>query len=117
MFIDFKKAFDSIHRGKMLRILKSYGIPGLIVAAIRLLYTETKTKALPPDEETQFFEILGEGLQGHTLPPQVLSIMLDYAMGQAIANEAQEIGFKLDQKRIRSHNSDTNTGLELADDS
>ena len=26
-FIDFKKAFDSIHRAKMIRILKAYGIP------------------------------------------------------------------------------------------
>ena len=26
-FIDFKKAFDSIHRGKMIKILKAYGIP------------------------------------------------------------------------------------------
>ena len=26
-FIDFKKAFDSIHRLKMMRILKAYGIP------------------------------------------------------------------------------------------
>ena len=25
-FIDFKKAFDSVHRGKMLKILKAYGI-------------------------------------------------------------------------------------------
>ena len=26
-FIDFKKAFDSIHRAKMIIILKAYGIP------------------------------------------------------------------------------------------
>ena len=26
-FIDFKKAFDSIHRGKLLEILRAYGIP------------------------------------------------------------------------------------------
>lgn len=25
--IDFKKAFDSIHRGKMIHILKAYDIP------------------------------------------------------------------------------------------
>ena len=25
-FINFKKAFDSIHRGKMIRILKAYGV-------------------------------------------------------------------------------------------
>ena len=26
-FIDFKKAFDSIHRGTMMKILKAYGVP------------------------------------------------------------------------------------------
>ena len=26
-FIDFRKAFDTIHRGKMLKILAAYGIP------------------------------------------------------------------------------------------
>ena len=30
-FIDFKKAFDSIHRGKMIKILKAYGIPPLLL--------------------------------------------------------------------------------------
>ena len=33
-FIDFKKAFDSVHRGKMIKILRSYGIPDKIVNAI-----------------------------------------------------------------------------------
>ena len=33
-FIDFKKAFDSIHRGKMMRILKAYGIPPNLLQAI-----------------------------------------------------------------------------------
>ena len=27
IFIDFKKAFDTLHRGKMLAILTAYGIP------------------------------------------------------------------------------------------
>ena len=27
IFIDFKKAFDTVHRGKLLLILKAYGIP------------------------------------------------------------------------------------------
>ena len=42
-FIDFKKAFDSIHRGKILRV---YGVPKLIVSAIELLYTSTNAKAI-----------------------------------------------------------------------
>ena len=33
-FIDFKKAFDSIHRGKMMQILRVYGIPPNLLRAI-----------------------------------------------------------------------------------
>ena len=33
-FIDFKKAFDSIHRGNMAKVLRSYGIPDKLVDAI-----------------------------------------------------------------------------------
>ena len=34
IFVDFTKAFDSIHRGKMEQILLAYGIPKETVAAI-----------------------------------------------------------------------------------
>ena len=40
-FIDFKKAFDSIHRSKMMRILKAYGIPQNLLQAIERMYTNT----------------------------------------------------------------------------
>ena len=36
-FIGFRKAFDSIDRGRMLQILKAYGIPPDVVAAIRVM--------------------------------------------------------------------------------
>ena len=38
IFVDFTKAFDSIHRGKMEQILLAYGIPKETVAAITILY-------------------------------------------------------------------------------
>ena len=37
LFVDFTKAFDSIHRGKMKHILLAYGIPKETVAAITIL--------------------------------------------------------------------------------
>ena len=37
IFIDFKKAFDTVHRGKMLLILKAYGIPEELVTAISIM--------------------------------------------------------------------------------
>ena len=44
IFVDFTKAFDSIHRGKMEQILRAYGIPKETVAAIMILYRNTKVK-------------------------------------------------------------------------
>ena len=44
LFVDFTKAFDSIHRGKMEQILLAYGLPKETVAAITILYRNTKMK-------------------------------------------------------------------------
>ena len=49
LFVDFSKAFDSVHRGKMLRILKAYGIPDQLVSAIDKLYEGTRAKVISPD--------------------------------------------------------------------
>ena len=43
LFVDFSKAFDSVHRGKMEKILLAYGIPKEIVTAIMILYRNTKS--------------------------------------------------------------------------
>ena len=45
IFVDFTKAFDSIHRGKMEQIILAYGIPKETVAAITILYRNTKSKS------------------------------------------------------------------------
>ena len=58
LFIDFKKAFDSIHRGVMLKILRAYGIPDIIVDLIGVLYTDTKAQILTPDGVSELFDIL-----------------------------------------------------------
>ena len=116
VFIDFKKAFDSIHSGKMLKILRVYGVPEQLVSAIGLLYTGTKAKVLLPDGKTEFFEILAGVLQGDSLAPYIFTIMIDYAMRKAIGNDALELGFKINRKRSRRHNLNVITDLDFADD-
>ena len=37
-FIDFKKAFDSVHRDSLWLIMRSYGIPSKIVSMVKALY-------------------------------------------------------------------------------
>ena len=82
-FIDFSKAFDSIHRGKMIKILKAYGIPPTLLRAIEAMYTNTKAKVVSPDGETELFDITAGVLQGDTLAPFLFVIVLDYAMRKA----------------------------------
>ena len=44
LFVDFTKAFDSIHRGKMEQILLAYDLPKETVAAITILCRNTKVR-------------------------------------------------------------------------
>ena len=49
LFINFSKAFDSIHRGKMKPILFAYCLPKETVAAIMMRYKNTKVKGHSSD--------------------------------------------------------------------
>ena len=80
LFVDFTKAFDSIHRGKMEQILLAYGLPKETVAAIMIFYRNTKVKVCSPDGDTEYFDIVAGVLQGKTLAPHLFIICLDYVL-------------------------------------
>ena len=69
LFVDFIKAFDSIHREKMEQILQAYGLPKETAAAITILYRNTKGKVRSPDGDTEYFDIVAGVLQGDMLAP------------------------------------------------
>ena len=69
LFVDFVKAFDSIHRGKMEQILLAYSLPKETIAAIMMLFRNTKVKVRSPDGDTDYFNIVAGVLQGDTLAP------------------------------------------------
>ena len=83
-FVDFKKAFDSINREIMFKMLAAYGIPQSIVDAIAIIYDNVRAKVLSPDGETDWFNLFVGVLQGDTLAPYLFIIVLDYVMRQAI---------------------------------
>ena len=115
-FIDFKKAFDSVHRGKMLKILAAYGIPQRIVSVIRLMYEGTKAKVLSPDGETELFEILAGVLQGDTLAPYLFAIVIDYCMLQAVKGNEEQLGITIERRRSRRVGPKVITDVDFADD-
>ena len=115
IFVDFTKAFDSIHRGKMEQILLAYGIPKETVAAITILYRHTKVKVRSPDGDTEYFDIVAGVLQGDTLAPYLFIICLDYVLRTSI-DKIKENGFELTKKRSRRYPATTITDADYADD-
>ena len=109
------KAFDSIHSGKMEQILLADGLPKEIVAAITILYRNTKVKVRSPNGDTKYFDIVAGVLQGDTLAPYLFIICLDYVLRTSI-DKIRENGFEKKQKvphknnyrrRLRRWHSDT----------
>ena len=115
VFVDFTKAFDSIHRGKMEQILLAYGLPKETVAAIMILYRNTKVKVRSPDGDTEYFDIVAGVRQGDTLAPYFFIICLDYVLRISI-DKIRENGFELTKRRSKRYPAKTITDADFADD-
>ena len=98
LFVDFTKAFDSIHRGKMELILLAYGLPKETVAAIMILYRNTKVNVRSRDGDTEYYDIVAGVREGDTLAPYLFIICLDYVLRTSI-DKIRENGFELTKKR------------------
>ncbi|XP_063680102.1 uncharacterized protein LOC134815494 [Bolinopsis microptera] len=116
VFIDFKKAFDSVHRGLLMKILKAYGIPEAIVRLIEGIYTSTKANVITADGITEIFDILAGVLQGDTLAPYLFIIMIDYIMTVTIDDDDSDSGFTLRPARSRRIGAEKIADVEFADD-
>ena len=115
-FIDFTKAFNTIHRGKMIKILRAYRIPNELVEVIDNMYQDTTAKVLSRDGDTKPFKILSGVLQGDTLAPYLFIIVLDYTFRKAIDGREEELGFCLKKCQSRRVGPEVLRDLDFADD-
>ena len=102
LFVDLSKAFDSIHRGRMVQILLTYGLLKETVAAIMMLYKHTKVKVRSPDGNTDYFDTVADVLQGATLSPYLFIICQYYLLRTSI-DIMKDDGFKLSKERSRRY--------------
>ena len=116
VFVDFKKAFDSVHRSKMIEIIRRYGVPNKLVDAIDQLYKDTYASVLSPDGLTEQFEIKAGVLQGDTLAPYLFALVVDYAMRETIQCDEEKLGFEIHPRKSRRHPAITVTDMMFADD-
>ena len=85
------------------------------LAAITILYRNTKVKVRSPDGDTEYFDIVAGILPGDTLAPYLFIICLDYILRTSI-DKIRENGFELTKKRSRRYSATTITDADYADD-
>ena len=90
----------------MEQIQLAYGIPKEAVAAITILYRNTKMKLRSPDGDTEYFDIIAGMLQGDRLAQYLFIICLDYVLRTSI-DKIKENGFELTKKRSRRYPAKT----------
>ena len=114
LFVNFSKAFDSIHRGKMEQILLGCGFPKETVTAIMILYKNTKVKVHSLDRDTDYTIVAGV-LQGDTLALCLFIICLDYVLRTSI-DLMKENYFKLAKESSRRYTAQTIMDVDYTND-
>lgn len=79
-FIDFKKAYDSVHRPSLLKILRNFGLHPKLIRLIELTLTNTNSKIKFRGEMSEPFQVKTGLRQGDGLSPLLFNCALEYIM-------------------------------------
>jgi hypothetical protein len=79
LFIDFKKAYDSVKREVLYNILLEFGIPKKLVRLNKTCLNETYTKVRIGKLLSDKFPIKNRLKQGDALSPLLFNFALEYA--------------------------------------
>lgn len=82
-FVDFKAAFDSVHRPSLWRIMKEYGIPDKLVNIIRNTYRGCQARVRVGADATDWFCIETGVRQGCVWSPLLFGLLIDWVLHKA----------------------------------
>ena len=97
-FIDFEKAFDSIHRESMWIILSKYGIPEKIIRMVRVFYEDYECAVEDQGEICSWFRIKTGVKQGCNMSGFLFLIVMDWIMNRSVGQGENGIRWKFTSK-------------------
>ena len=87
-FIDFKKAFDCIHRESLWKIVAKYGIPNKIINIMKSFYQGSCCAVRTEGILGELFEIHSGVRQGCVLSPLLFAIIMDWVLKRSMEKQA-----------------------------
>ena len=97
-FIDFEKAFESVHTDSLWIIMKAYGIPLKIVELVKALYNNFECAVIEESELTEWFKIETGVKQGCNLSGFLFLLVIDWIMRKTVRNGENGIRWKFTTK-------------------
>jgi hypothetical protein len=94
-FIDFEKAFDSLHRDSLWKIMRHYGISQKLVNVTKLLYNDFKSAVIHENTLTDTFEVKTGVKQGCILSPFLFILAIDWLMKTTMKGTSRGIRWNL----------------------
>ena len=94
-FIDLEKAFDSIHRDTLWRILLAYGCPEKIINIIKCFYNNFSCSFIHKKKLKDWFSVRSGVRQGCVLSPMLFLVAIDWIMRKTVGNKRRGIRWTL----------------------
>ena len=79
-FIDYKKAFDSVDRRALWKLLRHYGVSGKIVSIIKCIYEDMSCKVVHSGKVSDCIKVNTRVWQGCLLSPFLFLLAIDWVM-------------------------------------
>ena len=87
LFIDFKKAYDSVRREVLYNILIEFGVPKKLIRLVKMCLTETYSRVRVGKNVSDIFPIRNGLKQGDALSPLFFNFVLEFAIRRLQVNQ------------------------------
>ena len=94
-FIDYEKAFDSVDRASLWRLLRHYGVPEKITSIIKNSYEGLNCRVIYRGQPTEAFQVQTGVRQGCLLSPFLFLLAIDWVMKTSTAEKRNGIQWTL----------------------